>query len=39
LNEIKDLLSQMGLGLGMRLENWPPENVEDLARRIDKFPQ
>lgn len=39
LNEIKDLLSQMGLGLGMRLENWPPENVEDLARRIDKFAQ
>jgi DNA-directed RNA polymerase subunit alpha len=36
LNEIKDLLGQMGLGLGMRLENWPPENIEDLARRMDK---
>ncbi|MCP5405393.1 MAG: DNA-directed RNA polymerase subunit alpha [Pseudomonadaceae bacterium] len=39
LNEIKDLLSQMGLGLGMRLENWPPENIEELARRIDKVVQ
>jgi DNA-directed RNA polymerase subunit alpha len=34
LNEIKDVLGQMGLGLGMRLENWPPENIEDLARRL-----
>jgi len=36
LNEIKDVLGQMGLGLGMRLESWPPENIEDLARRLDK---
>jgi DNA-directed RNA polymerase subunit alpha len=36
LNEIKDLLGQMGLGLGMRLENWPPENIEDLARRLSQ---
>ena len=36
LNEIKDVLSQMGLGLGMRLENWPPENIEELATRINK---
>jgi DNA-directed RNA polymerase subunit alpha len=36
LNEIKDVLGQMGLGLGMRLENWPPENIEDLAMRINK---
>ncbi len=36
LNEIKDVLGQMGLGLGMRLEAWPPENIEDLARRLDK---
>ncbi|MBI1308778.1 MAG: DNA-directed RNA polymerase subunit alpha [Proteobacteria bacterium] len=36
LNEIKDVLGQMGLGLGMRLENWPPENIEELARRMDK---
>ncbi|HSB07117.1 MAG TPA: DNA-directed RNA polymerase subunit alpha [Thermodesulfobacteriota bacterium] len=29
LNEIKDLLSQMGLGLGMRLEHWPPGKSEE----------
>ncbi|MFZ2587366.1 MAG: DNA-directed RNA polymerase subunit alpha [Alphaproteobacteria bacterium] len=39
LNEIRDLLGQMGLGLGMRLENWPPENIEELARRLDKVVQ
>lgn len=36
LNEIRDVLVQMGLGLGMRLENWPPENIEELAKKIDK---
>ncbi|MBT6513070.1 MAG: DNA-directed RNA polymerase subunit alpha [Rhodospirillaceae bacterium] len=35
LNEIKDVLSQMGLHLGMRIPNWPPENIEDLARRLE----
>lgn len=36
LNEIKEVLSTMGLSLGMRLENWPPENIEDLARKIEQ---
>lgn len=27
LNEIKEILSEKGLGLDMRLENWPPENL------------
>ncbi|MFH1809628.1 MAG: DNA-directed RNA polymerase subunit alpha [Pseudomonadota bacterium] len=27
LKEIKEILSEMGLGLGMKLENWPPKNV------------
>jgi len=27
LTEIKDVLATRGLSLGMRLENWPPENV------------
>ncbi len=27
LNEIKDILTEKGLGLDMRLENWPPENL------------
>ncbi|MBN36789.1 MAG: DNA-directed RNA polymerase subunit alpha [Rhodospirillaceae bacterium] len=35
LNEIKDVLAQMGLHLGMKLPNWPPENIEDLARRLE----
>jgi DNA-directed RNA polymerase subunit alpha len=24
LNEIKEILSEMGLGLGMKIEGWPP---------------
>jgi DNA-directed RNA polymerase subunit alpha len=27
LNEIKEILSEMGLGLGMKLENWPPSEL------------
>ncbi|MCB0349502.1 MAG: DNA-directed RNA polymerase subunit alpha, partial [Bdellovibrionales bacterium] len=26
LNEIKELLSEMGLGLGMKIEGWPPKD-------------
>ncbi len=33
LNEIKELLSQMGLHLGMEVLNWPPDNIEELAKR------
>jgi DNA-directed RNA polymerase subunit alpha len=29
LNEIKEILSEMGLGLGMKLEHWPPKKAED----------
>ncbi len=29
LTEIKDILAIKGLSLGMRLENWPPENLAD----------
>ncbi len=36
LNEIKEVLSGMGLHLGMEVEDWPPENIEDLARRIEE---
>ena len=35
LNEIKDMLDRMGLQLGMSLPDWPPENIEDLARRLE----
>jgi DNA-directed RNA polymerase subunit alpha len=36
LNEIKEVLSQMGLHLGMDIPDWPPENVEDLAKRLEE---
>jgi DNA-directed RNA polymerase subunit alpha len=28
LNEIKEILSEMGLSLGMKLENWPPMELQ-----------
>ncbi|HPB76988.1 MAG TPA: hypothetical protein PLY96_17280, partial [Chromatiaceae bacterium] len=28
---IKDVLAMRGLSLGSRLENWPPENIDELA--------
>ena len=28
LTEIKDVLASRGLSLGMRLENWPPANLQ-----------
>ena len=36
LNEIKEVLANMGLHLGMEITNWPPENIEELAKRIDE---
>ena len=36
LNEIKDVLSTMGLKFGMEVQGWPPENIEDLARRFEE---
>jgi DNA-directed RNA polymerase subunit alpha len=33
LTEIKDVLATRGLSLGMRLEHWPPENLEELMAR------
>ncbi len=35
LNEIKEVLSAMSLHLGMDVEDWPPENIEDLAKRFE----
>ena len=31
LTEIKDVLATRGLSLGMRLENWPPEGLEEAS--------
>ncbi|MDD2860277.1 MAG: DNA-directed RNA polymerase subunit alpha [Acidiphilium sp.] len=36
LNEIKEVLTAMGLGLGMLVPDWPPENIEDLVKRSDQ---
>lgn len=35
LNEIKEVLAGMGLHLGMEVNNWPPENIEELAKRFE----
>jgi DNA-directed RNA polymerase subunit alpha len=35
LNEIKEVLAGMGLHLGMEVPAWPPENIEDLAKRCE----
>ncbi|MDX2236606.1 MAG: DNA-directed RNA polymerase subunit alpha [Hyphomonadaceae bacterium] len=35
LNEIKEVLATMGLHLGMAVENWPPDNIEDLAKKYE----
>src|SRR6266403_1534909 len=35
LNEIKEVLAQMGLHLGMEVPGWPPENIEELAKRFE----
>ena len=36
LNEIKEVLAQMGLHLGMEVSGWPPDNIEDLAKRFEE---
>lgn len=35
LNEIKEVLSTMGLRLGMELPAWPPENIEEMAKKLE----
>jgi DNA-directed RNA polymerase subunit alpha len=35
LNEIKEVLASMGLHLGMEVPGWPPENIEELARKFE----
>ena len=36
LNEIKEVLSGMGMHLGMDVEDWPPDNIEDLAKKVEE---
>jgi DNA-directed RNA polymerase subunit alpha len=33
LNEIKEVLTGMGLHLGMDIIDWPPDNIEELAKK------
>jgi len=35
LNEIKEVLSNMRLNLGEMIPEWPPENIEQLAKKVD----
>jgi DNA-directed RNA polymerase subunit alpha len=35
LNEIKEVLGHMGLHLSMEIPTWPPENIEDMARKLE----
>ena len=35
LNEIREVLMQMGLTLGMDISDWPPENIEELSKNLD----
>ena len=35
LNEIKEVLQQMDLGLGITVSDWPPENIEELAKQFE----
>ena len=36
LNEIKELLAKMDLHLGMETPNWPPPDIEQLAKKHDR---
>jgi DNA-directed RNA polymerase subunit alpha len=36
LNEIKEVLAAMGLSLGMTVPGWPPENIEELAKKLEE---
>ena len=35
LNEIKEVLTAMGLHLGMDVMDWPPDNIEELAKKFE----
>ena len=37
LTEIKDILATYGLSLGMKLDNWPPNNLQEQDNQAKKF--
>jgi DNA-directed RNA polymerase subunit alpha len=36
LNEIKEVLGNMSLYLGMEIPNWPPENIAELSQKLEE---
>jgi DNA-directed RNA polymerase subunit alpha len=36
MEEIKRVLITMGLNLGMQVQGWPPENIEELAKKLEE---
>ena len=38
LNEIKEVLAARELTLGMKLDNWPPANLDNIAKDLNHAP-
>ena len=36
LNEIKEVLNSMSLYLGMKVPNWPPDNISELSKKLEE---
>ena len=36
LKEIKEILAEMGLALGMKLDNWPPKQLKEQMKKVDE---
>lgn len=36
LNEIKEIMAMMGLTLGMEVPGWPPENIDELLKKMEE---
>ena len=36
LNELKENLKSMNLSFGIKIQNWPPKNIEDLVKNKNK---
>lgn len=39
LNEIKEVLASRELTLGMKLDNWPPANLDNISKDLNHAPQ
>ena len=36
LNEIKEVLNTMSLYLGMEIPNWPPDNIDEMSKKLEE---